>query len=164
MGQMIQDQLIAPQDLRVFRDGSNNLNCEIEGRGTWRKIAVRRAFPYSDPGHFISLVLSDEHIGIIGDLEDLDAESRGHLKDALAKRYHIPEVTRILSVREVHSTAVWTVETDRGPREFVVRDRHNFRRIKGGNRIIIDVDGNRFLISRDRHMDAESHKLLDMHG
>ncbi len=164
MGQTIQDSTIAPDDLRVFRDGSNNLNCEIEGRGTWRKIAVRRAFPYSDPGHFISLVLGDEHIGIIGDLEDLDAESRGHLKDALAKRYHIPEVTRILSVREVQSTAVWTVETDRGAREFVVRDRHNFRRIKGGDRIIINVDGNRFLISRGRRMDADSHKPPAMHG
>ena len=156
--------MIAPEDLKVFKDDSNNLSATIEGRGTWTKIAVRLAFPYSDPDHFASLVFNEEHVGMVRDLTELDEGSRLLLQEALLKRYHIPQVRQVLSVRELHNATHWQVVTDRGTRDFMVRDRHNFRRIKGGDLIIVDVDGNRFQVLRNGDFDQESLRLLDTYG
>ena len=86
------------------------------------------------------------------------------LQEALLKRYHIPQIRQVLSVRELHNATHWQVVTDRGTRDFMVRDRHNFRRIKGGDLIIVDVDGNRFQVLRNGDFDQESLRLLDMYG
>lgn len=150
-----------PGDLKVFRDDSNNLAVEVKGRGRWAKVAIRLAFPYSDPEHYIALVHDGEQVGMVRDLGELEPESRAVLREALKMRYHVPEVLRILDVREDRNAAVWSIETDRGPRHLTVRDRHNFRRIKGGDTVIVDVDGNRFRLRRDRIFDEESQRLLD---
>ncbi|MGD2175115.1 MAG: DUF1854 domain-containing protein, partial [Candidatus Brocadiaceae bacterium] len=122
------------------------------------------AFPYSEPDRFVILYQDEEEIGVVGDLEELDDESRTVLREVLEKRYHIPRIQRVLSVDDAHNATRWTVETDRGRREFLVRDRHNFRRIKGKGLIIVDVDGGRFLIPREAVFDKQSQKLLDMHA
>jgi hypothetical protein len=161
MSEVSYDNCIDPGDLTVFKDESNNLAVEVEGRGSWSKVAVRLAFPYSDPDHYIALIHEGEQIGMVRDLEELDPDSRAVLQEVLSRRYHIPEVLRVLHVREDKNATVWTVETDRGQRHLMVRDRHNFRRIGGGDTIIVDVDGNRFRLRRDRRFDEESQQLLD---
>ncbi len=155
---------IPPAKLRIFRDESQNLCAEIKDRGTWQKVAARLAFPYSDAERFILLSLNDEEIGMVRELSELDPVSRNLLADVLKRRYHTPEIQRILSVYEAQNAMIWQVETDRGQRELLVRDRHNFRRLKNGDFIIIDVDGNRFRVSGSRRFDGESQKLLDLHS
>lgn len=155
---------ITPRDLRVFRDNSQNLCVEIEGRRAWKKVAVKLAFPYSDPGEFVQLTQNDEPIGMVRNLSELDATSRALLEQALRKRYYVPEIKRLVSVHEAHNATTWIVETDKGRRDLLVRDRHNFRRIKGGDLIIVDVDGNRFRIPHHRTFDKESQKLLDLYS
>jgi len=161
----VDNYYIPAADLRVFRDESQNLCVEIKGRGTWQKVAARLAFPYSDPERFILLLsLNEEEIGMVRELSELDPASRDLLADVLKRRYHIPEIRRILSVYEAQNAMIWQVETDRGQRDLLVRDRHNFRRLKNGDLIIIDVDGNRFRVSRDRRFDSQSRKLLDLYS
>jgi hypothetical protein len=155
---------VDPADLRIFRDESNNVCAEVRGRGEWKKVAFKLAFPYSDPDRFVSIQHEGEQVGILRDVTGLEDESQQVLRDALAKRYHVPEIVSILDVRDGKSAAVWTVETERGTRTLMVRDRHNFRRVKGGDTIIIDVDGNRFRLSSDRRLDPESQKLLDLYS
>ena len=154
---------IAPEDLKVFRNGSNNLCVRIEGRGEWEKVTVRLAFPYSDPGHFIVLSHEEREIGVIRDLHQAEENSRALLKEMMAKRYHVPEITIIVSIEEVRNAMRWTVETDKGCRSFDVRDRYNFRRIRGGAIIIVDVEANRFRISDPSALGEESQKLLDIY-
>ncbi|MCK4282930.1 MAG: DUF1854 domain-containing protein [Candidatus Brocadiae bacterium] len=158
------ENYIAPEPLTIFRDESQNLCVEIQGRGAWRKVVAKLAFPYSAPESFVLLMQNDEPIGMVRSLSELDEDSRAVLQEALRKRYHIPEIQCIVSVHEAHNAAMWVVETDRGPRDLLVRDRHNFRRIKDGDLIIVDVDGNRFRVSRHRVFDKESQKLLDLYS
>jgi hypothetical protein len=155
---------IDPAELRIFRDDSNNICAEVEGRGEWKKVAFKLAFPYSDPDRFVSIQHEGGQIGILRDVAELSGASQEVLREALARRYHIPEVVRILEVRDGKSAAVWTVQTEHGTRTLMVRDRHNFRRVKGGDTIIIDVDGNRFRLRGDRRLDPESQKLLDLYS
>ncbi len=159
-----EEGFLPPETVRVLRDESNNLTVQIEGRDAWQKVVAKLAFPYSDPTHYVTLVSDTEEIGIVRDLDELDRESRELLSEALAKRYHIPEVLRVMDISEANNAAVWTVETDRGERQFMVRDRHNFRRFRGGDTIIVDVDGNRFRLARDRVFDEGSRRLMENHG
>lgn len=163
MPEVEEEEYIQPEDLKVFRDESNNLCVRIKGRGGWSKVAVRQAFPYSDPGRFLVLSQDEEEIGIIRDLAELDEGSRRLLGEALGKRYHVPVIEKIESVEDAHNATRWVVETDKGRRQFLVRDRHNFRRIKGRGLIIVDVDGGRYLIPADATLDKQSLKLLEMH-
>ena len=126
-------------------------------------MAVRLAFPYSDPDHYVVLYHEEEEIGIIQDPGELDDESRRVLEQMVEKRYHIPAVQRIEDIEEIHNATRWIVETDRGERSFEVRDRHNFRRIGTGEIIVVDVDANRFRIPPRSALDEESQKLLDLY-
>jgi len=163
MDTQTEQDVIDPQQLRVFRDENQNLCAELVGRGRWTKVTVRLGFPYSDPDHYIFLMHNEEEIGMLRDLSGLDAESQQLIRAALDKRYYIPRITRVLSVHETSSATLWVVETDRGQREFITRDRHNFRRIKGSDLIIVDVDGNRFRVPRDARFDVQSQRLLDLY-
>ncbi len=164
MTQLLEERYLAPEEVNVFRDASNNLAVRVQDGRTWQKVTARLAFPYSAPDRFVILTQDGEEVGMIRDPSELDEGSRSVLVEALRKRYHIPRIDRILSVDDAHNATRWTVETDHGPRTFLVRDRHNFHRIKGGDIVVVDVDGNRFRIPRDGTLDRESRKLLNMHG
>lgn len=157
------DHCIAPEGLRAFRNESNNLCVRIRGRGEWEKVVVRVAFPYSDPAHYVVLFHDEQEIGVVSDLTDLDPHSGRLLKEMVAKRYHVPEVKRILAIEEAHNATRWDVETDMGQRSFEVQDRDNFRRVRGGGVVIIDVDTNRFRIPDVTALDKHSRKLMDMY-
>ena len=158
-----ESQCIDPRALSVFRNESQNLCARIRARGEWEKVAVRRAFPYSDADHYIALYVEEEEIGIIRDLAELDADSRALLEETLRKRYHIPVIERILSVEDTHNATRWRVVTDRGERSFEVHSRRSFRRLPGGALVIIDVDANRFRISDRKALDKQSRDLLELH-
>ena len=73
-----------------------------------------RAFPISDPDHWISVC--DEHgqeILRIDDIGRLAADVRKNIEQELAQREFVPVIRRILSATH-HEPSDWTVETDRG--------------------------------------------------
>jgi hypothetical protein len=157
------DSYLDPRQVFLYRNKSRNLCLRIEGRGEWEKIAVRRAFPYSEPESYIVFQSDDEELGVLRDPSELDAESYALLDITLRKRYHIPVILRIVSVEETHNATKWQVETDMGPRSFEVHSRRSFRSMREGELVIIDVDANRFRVP-DRHaLDRASRDLLEMH-
>jgi len=151
-----------PQRLSVFVNESGNLCARLDGEGEWSKVTVRRAFPYSDPDHYIALYADEEEIGIVRDLAGVDADSRAVLAEELRKRYHVPVIQRILAIEEEQNVTRWRVETDSGPRTFEVHSRRSFRRLPGGGLVIVDVDTNRFRIPDRNALDARSRRLLDL--
>jgi len=157
------EKQIPPSLLTVFQNESANLCARIEGRGEWEKVSARRAFPYTDPDHYVALYSGDEEIGVIRSLDELDADSRTVLADALRKRYHIPVILRIIRIDEVQNATRLYVETDSGPRSFEVQSRSNFRRLPDGGLMIIDVDSNRYRIPDRTALDKGSREQLDMH-
>ena len=154
---------IPAEKLEIYRDEHNNLCARIEGRGNWQKISVKRAFPYSEPENFIVLYSDEEEIGVIPNMNALDKRSHHVLEQALTERYHIPVIEEIIEIEEIHNATRWSVQTDRGVRDFEIQDRNNFRRIRGGGIIIVDVDANRFRIPDRNTLDPQSRKLLEMY-
>ena len=72
-------------------------------------------------------------------------------------------IKRIDSLRSEFGVSYWEVQTDRGNREFVVRNvSENAQWITDRRLLLLDVDGNRFEISNLEVLDKKSRGLIEM--
>jgi len=157
--------LLDPARLRFRRRPGGNLQLEIEGDRCYLSVRATRCFPFSDPRHYIAVVYGKtEEVGVLKGFRKLDPESRGLVEEDLERRYFIPVITRVVSVREESGVSYWNVETTRGPRDFVVRGlRDSLTELEEHRMLLTDVDGNRFEIPDYTALGARAFLLLDRH-
>jgi hypothetical protein len=154
-------RVLNPRDIRIFRvAGIPRLT--IRDDRSWRKVSVARAFPLSDPDHYVGFLDGDgKDIGLLHDPSHLDPESRQIVNEELERRYFVPIVERVLTVKEEFGTVYWTVETDRGQKEIIVRNiRDNLQELSASRVIITDVDGNRFEFPDTSKLDGKSQSVI----
>ncbi|MGQ9729716.1 MAG: DUF1854 domain-containing protein [Candidatus Zipacnadales bacterium] len=146
--QELASQTLDPTTIRLFRGPLGEYRLELTGDRCYLNCRASRCFPFSDPEHYIALFdgLKGE-IGVIYDPRELDPESQEVLVEILDRRYFLPTIQHVKSIREEYSVVYWSVETDEGPRDFVCRGlRDAVNELHDGRLIITDVDGNRFQI------------------
>ena len=157
---------IALAGLALERDGNGNLwaiDRSTGERSAGERLVVvpRRCFPLTQPDVFVCLV--DGHgqdRACIDDPATLAAGSRQALLAALAESEFLPRVTRIERVVHQATRSEWHVETDRGPRSFVVDQEDHIRRLDDGRHVITDSFGMRFLVPLPDKLDAHSRRWL----
>ncbi len=141
-------RFLDPKALRLFRTDPRDatVRLTLEGDMSWREVRIARAFPFSDPERYIGLRDGDDKdIGILTTLHGLDKDSRAIIEEELEKRYFTPRIERVLTVKEEFGVVTWEVETDRGPRRFLVRNLRDSTFPLGANRLMMtDTDGNRY--------------------
>ncbi len=141
-------RFLDPKAVRLFRTAPDDarVRLTLDGDRSWREVRIARALPFSDPDHYFGLRDgSDKDIGLLMDLRDLDAESRAIADAELARRYFTPKVLGVTSVKEEFGVVNWEVETDRGLRQFTVRNLRDNTYLLGPNRLMMtDGDGNRY--------------------
>jgi len=121
-----------------------------------------RAFPISAPGEGIALVGADgRELAWIGRLEDLPAPQRALVEEELAAREFTPEIRRIIRVSGYVTPCTWTVDTDRGETQFVLKSEEAIRRLPPNGLLIADGRGISFLVRDVGGLDAGSRKVLD---
>jgi hypothetical protein len=126
-----------------------------------RPVVVRRCYPWSEPGRYISLRGDDEEeLELVRDPADLDPESRAALEAALAEAGFVLEVTRVVAVTEEVEIRHWEVETRQGRRLFQTRLDDWPRVLPGGGIVIRDVAGDLYHIPAPASMDKRSRDLL----
>jgi hypothetical protein len=137
----------------------------LEGDKTYEKVTVRRAFPLSVPTRYHSVRDADnKEIGLLCEIDGLDAESRRLLDLELARRYMVAIIRRIVKVKERFGTVDWDVETDRGVCRFTTRDlRSNVIRAGPSHYLLTDVENNRFEVPDLNALDRNSQSLLIRH-
>ena len=120
-----------------------------------------RAFPVSDPGHWVSILNAEGHeILYIEDLAAIPPDVRQILEEELARREFIPVIRRIFSATP-DEPSHWCVETDRGTVSFQVSSEEDVRRIEPSQASVIDSHGIRYLIPDVLQLDASSRHILD---
>jgi hypothetical protein len=156
--------LLDPRTLRFLAHGPI-LRLTIDGDRSYLAVGVLRAFPLSDPSHYLSVRDGQgKEIGLIAEPDALRPEDRALVEHELARRYFIPAVTRIVSARERFGTVEWTMETDRGEVRFTTRNlRENSQRPAPARIILNDVDGNRYDIRDVEALSRASQELLFRH-
>lgn len=127
-----------------------------------QEVVPVRAFPITAPDEGIALIGGGGHELIwIHRLEDLPEPQRRLLTEELASREFTPEIQRILEVSGYATPCVWSVRTDRGDTEFVLRSEEAIRRLSPGRLLIADSRGIHFLVRDSQALDVASRRILD---
>ena len=125
-------------------------------------VAPVRAFPVQAPDDGIALVSTDgKEVGWIDRIEDLPAAVGQLVREELEGREFMPEISRINSVTSFATPCTWSVASDRGDTEFVLRGEEDIRRLTVDTLLISDIHGIHYLIRDVRDLDKHSKKILD---
>lgn len=141
----------------------NNLVTLTLADGTvYEKLEPRRLFPVSRANTYITLLDSEGvEIAVIRSLNDLNPSSLERIEYSLNDYYLVPHILRIIAVSEKYGTIHWSVETDRGCKEFDIRNRNHDIRVYSDGRVRVrDSDDNRYIITDYRKLDKHSKKQL----
>ena len=122
-----------------------------------------RAFPIAAPAEGLSLIGPDGHELVWVDrLDQLAPQARILIEEELAVREFVPTVTAIVAVSSFSTPSTWSVETDKGPAQFVLKAEEDIRRLGGRTRLLIAAgDGMQFRIPDTTVLDRPSRRLLE---
>lgn len=160
-----------PKNVRLFRSG---IAGDVTVRATindpalgpprsWRRVQVARAFPLSKPDQYIGLRdAADKDVGMLATLDGLDTESRKIIDEELKRRYFLPIIQQVYSVKEEFGITTWDVETDKGRQTFLVQNLREsvWDMVPGERAIITDKDGMRYEFPDLTRLDAKTMSVL----
>ncbi len=147
----------------VISQYENNLVRIVFANGeTEDGLEPRRLFPVSNALSYITLLDKDgKEAAIIRSLSDLDSDSRAVVERSLEDYYLVPHILGIISRVEKYGRVHLCVETDRGTKEFDIKNRNHDIRVYDDGRVRIrDSDDNRYIIEDYQKLDKHSKKLL----
>ena len=126
-----------------------------------RAVQVCRAFPWSEPGRFLSLRDADDaEVALVTDPAALDPHSRRALEQALVQAGFVFWVTAVHEIEEEVEIRTWRVETRQGPRSFQTRLDDWPRSLPDGGLLIRDVAGDLYYLGDPARLDRRSRELL----
>lgn len=160
---------LSPADCEFYETSGGLLGLRLGGEDLGR-VALLRMFPLRNPERFVSVRReirgrSDARTeyGVIEDINAFSGEQRRLIDEELNRRYFVPEITRVVSVKEEYGHTYWTVETTAGGRSFTVFDMNsNLLNMGGGRAMIIDVDGNRYVFPDVSKIGEKALRLVEI--
>jgi hypothetical protein len=121
-----------------------------------------RAFPIGAPDEGIALMSADGHeLAWIERLQALAPAPRALVEEDLASREFVPEIRAIRAVSSFTTPSTWTVDTDRGSTELVLKGEEDIRRLARNTLLIADRQGIQYLVRDIGALDRASRRLLD---
>lgn len=121
-----------------------------------------RAHPISAPDEGLSLIGSHGHeLAWIARLSALPDGPRQLLESELGQREFHPTLLRLVSVNTFSTPSTWTVETDRGGFEFVLKSEEDIRRLDEGRLLITSSHGVQLQVPDRWALDKPSKRLLE---
>ena len=143
---------------KITVNENNLVNLTLQDGSLYEKLEPRRLFPVSRIDEYITLLDEEgKEIAVIRKLTDIDPASKEVIDYSLSDYYLVPHILKILSITEKNGKVHWIVETDRGYKEFDVRNRNHDVRVYSDGRVRVrDSDDNRYIISDYRKLDAHS--------
>ncbi len=129
------------------------------------RVMFHRAFPFDCPEEFISVQSREgKEYGVIRSISDFGEQNACLIKAELERKYFMPEIKKIISLKERFGYSYWETETDKGNLSFALHD--TFRNIAhiGEYRLVItDVDGNRYNINDVNALDRASYRKIELY-
>ena len=106
-----------------------------DGETEHERVWLHRVFPFDLSEEFISVQTKDgEELGIIRRLSDFSDDVADILREELARKYFVPKIKRIISLKERRGFSYWRVETDIGEMEMSLQDTYRSITRIGGDR------------------------------
>lgn len=132
----------------------------------YNRVFLHRTFPFDKPWEYISVIDPDnKELGIIFALTDFDEEAAELIRIELERKYYEPRVKSILSLKERYGFSYWSIVTAEGRKvSFTMQDTfRNIIRIGNDKAILLDVDGNRFVIESIDGLDKKSRRKIELY-
>ena len=131
--------------------------------GTDQPVRLAWARPVSGRGSSIAILdEKKKEIVLLPDLAALDPESRRVAEEELCQRYLMPKIRQVIRTQAHLGTRYWEVETDHGPRHFVVRNpNRDVLWLTDDHLVLRDPLGNRFEIESLAALDARSRTAIE---
>lgn len=146
----------------LTRNSFGKLILSNEAGEVFEGVSPVRAFPIQSPLAGMSLVMTGgREVAWIDQLDDLAVDVRALVMEELEGREFMPEISSIISVTSFALPCTWTVATDRGETDFVLKGDEDIRRIGKTSLLITDNHGIQFLIRDMYEIDKHSRKILD---
>lgn len=125
-------------------------------------VTALRAYPVSAPNEGVALMDADGHeIFWIDALGQLPQPLQAQVLQALDEREFLPEILQLTQVSSFATPSTWSVQTDRGDTQFLLKGEEDIRRLTGTVLLINDANGVQYMIRDLAAMDKHSRKLLD---
>ena len=148
--------------MRIERNTMGRLSVQTADGVLHEPVTAVRAYPIQTPEANISLVGPDGHELVwIARLDELPPETRALLEQELGQREFMPVIQRLVAVTAFATPSTWTVETDRGRCQFVLKGEEDIRRLSPTTLLVLDSHGVQFMIRNPQSLDKHSRKLLD---
>lgn len=148
------------QDLQLDVFGRLVLT-DLDG-GLHAGVTPVRAHPISAPDEGVSLVGTHGHeLAWVPRLSALPDGPRQLLQAELAQREFHPTLLKLLAVNTFATPSTWTVETDRGQVELVLKSEEDIRRLGEGRLMITSSHGVQYEVPDRWALDKHSRKLLE---
>jgi hypothetical protein len=152
-----------------FHHDGHNLTFTASDGTYYPRVTLRRSFPLSADNTYIVVRVPEaepdrsHELGVIVDCLELDEESRKAVEHELRAFYLVPTIQRIHSIREEFGFLYWSVDTDRGAKEFIMRDSiiGHVRQVGPGRWLIIDINQTRYEVHNFEQLDESSQSLLN---
>ena len=153
------------KDNSVFSIKNGFMTAKV-GDTEYARVFLHRTFPFDKPWEYISVTDPDnKEIGIIYNIGVYDADTEKILRTELERKYYEPKVKAILSLKERYGFSYWTVMTAEDRKvDFTMQDTfRNIIRIGEDKAVLLDVDGNRFVIESISGLDRKSQKKIELY-
>jgi hypothetical protein len=143
------------------RDPAGRLELTVNGE-IFRNITPVRAFPVTSPAEGIALMSKEgRELLWIDRMENCAPEFAALVNEELALRDFMPVISEIIRVSSFVTPCTWTVATDRGETEFILRGEEGIRKLGAGALLITDRYGLQYLIRDYRILNRACRKILD---
>lgn len=128
-----------------------------------RRVRAARSFPWSNPDRFVILRDAEgDEVATIDDLAKLPARSRGAIEAWLQRHTLVPKILRVNKVKAANAATLFEVETDRGDRRIVLREREDLRPLPDGRTLLRDPDGQTYELPPLEDLDIASRRELTL--
>jgi hypothetical protein len=152
-----------PQDITLFYHPQDRLRLTVKDDRSYLSVKPAWAAPLSRPDTYLALLDGKEtEIMTLVQPDALDTDSWRAVQSELRQRYLTATVQSVVDARQEYGATYWSVETDRGARDFVTQSlQENAQWFSDTHLLLLDVDGNRFEITDTSALDPRSRALLD---
>ena len=160
---MSSTMLTSPDVFALERNAFGTLALTTAQGVRYEGVVPVRAFPVQSPEDGIAMVdLLGHEVAWIDALALVPQPAQALIRAELASREFMPVIEKIISASSYSTPCTWSVHTDRGDTQFVLRGVEDIRRIgTNGSLLVSDSHGIQYLIRNHVALDAHSKKILD---
>lgn len=150
-------------DLNLFYEPKDRLRLTVGDDQSYTTVKPVWSAPLSHPGKHLALLDGKgKEIALLPEPDALPADSLAAVQEELRRRYLTATITQIVNARVEFGATYWSVETDRGSRDFVTQSlQENAIWFGDGHLLLIDVDGNRFELPDVSALDEPSRLYVE---